>query len=127
MADSFSADFSDVARLSASIGRASSAVVSASVPVVAKGLLNIKNDTRATMSPHPSWRRLAQTVTYDQVGLSGEVGYEDRGQGELAGIYEFGSAHHAPHPTLIPAAAREAEKFEKALADVAEQAVRRLL
>ena len=76
--------------------------------VVAKGLLNIKKDTRSRVSTHPSWRRLAQTVSYDQVGLGGEVGYEDRGQGELAGIAEFGSARHAPHPALIPAAKDEA-------------------
>ena len=47
------------------------------------------------------------------------VGYDDVGQGELAGIYEFGSATRGPHPTLYPAAERELPRFEKALGDVA--------
>lgn len=127
MSDDVTADFREVDRLSVSIGRASAALVAAARPVVAKGLLNVKNDTRKNISTDPSWRRLPQTVSYDQQGLEGEVGYEDRGQGELAGIYEFGSARRDPHPTLYPAADRELPRFEKALADAAEKAIGDLL
>lgn len=107
-------DLSEFAELSASLGRASAAMVVAEQAVVAKALLNIKNDTRKRISTHPSWAKLARTVNYDQFGLTGIVGYDDVGQGELAGIAEFGSARHAPHPALMPAAKDEAPRFEKA-------------
>lgn len=118
-----SIDTSELETLSANLGRASGAVVKGARGVVAKGALNIKNETREKVSTHPTWSRLAQTVTYEQVGLEAEVGYEDRGQGELAGIAELGSARHAPHPALIPAARDEAPKFEKAMGDLAVKAL----
>ena len=118
-----SADFSDLERLAVNLGRVPARVVDAVQPVVTKGLFNIKADTRANISDHPSWRRLEPTVNFEQVGLSGEVGYDDVGQGELAGIYEFGSARRAPHPTLYPAAGREAPKFQAAVAAAAAKAV----
>jgi hypothetical protein len=122
MADGLDFDLSELERLAGNIGRASGAVIAASRAVVAKGAVNIKNDTRKNISDDPSWRRIAQTVNYEQVGLSAEVGYDDVGQGELAGIYEFGSARRAPHPTLLPAAAREVPNFERALAEAAGRA-----
>lgn len=118
-----SMDFSEVEALSRNIGRASSGLIREARSVVAKGALNIKNDTRENISDHPSWRRLEQKVNYEQVGLSAEVGYDDVGQGELAGIYEFGSARRAPHPTLYPAAEREAPRFQKAMLDAAAKLV----
>lgn len=110
-----SMDVTGLERLSADLGKASAKTVTAARVVVAKGALNVKNDTRRTLSGHPSWKRLASTVNYDIVGLSATVGYEDRGQGQLAGIYEFGSSRRGPHPTLLPAAQREHPKFERAL------------
>lgn len=83
--------------------------------MLAKGALNIKNDTRKNISPHPSWKHLSSKVNYDLVGLRAIVGYDDVGQGELAGIYEFGSSRRGPNPTLYPAADREAPKFERAM------------
>lgn len=123
MADSFDVDLSGFAPLSASLGRASAAMVIAERAVVAKALVNIKEATRKGISTNPTWRKLAPTVSYHQVGLSGEVGYEDRGQGELAGIAEFGSARHAPHPALMPAARDEGPRFEKATLDAIAKVV----
>lgn len=124
MADSsFDMDLSEFKGLSASLGRATAAMVAAERAVVAKALVNIKEDTRKGVSTHPTWSRLAQTVSYDQFGLTGEVGYEDRGQGELAGIAEFGSARHAPNPALLPAARNEAPRFEKATAEAIAKAI----
>jgi hypothetical protein len=126
MADSLDFDFSEVERLTASLGRASTVAVTAGRAVVKKGLQNIKDDTVENI-PDRYWGRLSRTVSYEIVGLSGVVGYEDRGQGELAGIYEFGSARRDPHPTLYPAAGREAPRFEKAIVDAAAQAVEEIL
>jgi hypothetical protein len=112
-------DTSELKTLSANLGRASGAMIQGARGVIAKGSLNIKNDARENMSDSPYWKRLGRTINYEQVGLSSEIGYDDVGQGELAGIYEFGSAKRAPHPTLIPAFDREAPRFEKAMGDLA--------
>lgn len=123
MADGIDVDFSEFEALSVNLGRAGNRLVLDARPVVKRALQNIKDDTRANVSDHPTWKRLASTVGYDVFGLDGVVGYADRGQGELAGIYEFGSATRAPHPTLYPAAGRELPRFEKAMADVMAEAV----
>lgn len=120
-------DLSQFEELSASIGRASAAIVAAEALVVKKALTNIKEDTRDNISTHPTWAKLAPTVSFEQFGLTGVVGYEDRGQGELAGIAEFGSARHAPHPALMPAAAAEAPRFEKATLDAASKVINEAL
>ena len=122
MAREISADWSEAEAFSVDIGRASAAAIAEVRPVLKKALQNVKRETAAAI-PDRYWDRLAQTLSYDVVGLSGEVGYEDRGQGELAGIYEFGSARRAPHPTLYPAAERESERFERYAADALEKAI----
>ena len=111
-------DLSEFKSLSASIGRASSMLVAAESAVVEKALVNIKKGARENVSTDPTWKRLAHTINYDKFGLTGVVGYDDRGQGELASIAEFGSARHAPHPALLPAARDEAPRFEKATLNV---------
>jgi len=111
-------DLSEFKSLSASIGRASAALVAAESAVVEKALVNIKKGARENVSTDATWKRLAHTINYDKFGLTGVVGYDDRGQGELASIAEFGSARHAPHPALLPAARDEAPRFEKATLNV---------
>lgn len=119
MANGSTLDTSELKTLSANLGRASGAMVTEARAVIAKGSLNIKNDAREHVSDDPYWKRLAQKINYEQVGLSSEIGYDDEGQGELAGIYEFGSVKRDPHPTLMPAFDREAPRFEKAMGDLA--------
>ena len=120
-------DLSEFKSLSVNIGRASAAMVAVERAVVAKALVNIKNGARENISTDPTWKRLASTINYDQAGLTGVVGYEDRGQGELAGIAEFGSARHAPHPALLPAARVEAPRFAKATVEAATAAIEKAL
>ena len=116
-------DLSELKALSASLGSASAAMVAAERAVVTKALVNIKKGTQANVSTDPTWKRLAHTVNFDQHGLTGIVGYDDRGQGELASIAEYGSARHAPHPALLPAARDELPRFEKATAEVVAKAI----
>jgi len=116
-------DLSEFKTLSASIGRASAALVAAESAVVEKALFNIKKGARENVSTDATWKRLAHTINYDKFGLTGVVGYDDRGQGELAGIAEFGSARHAPHPALLPAAADEAPRFAKASLDAVAKVI----
>lgn len=115
-------DFSEVERLSASIAGAGARLPAEVRAVVSKAALNVKTETRDTVSDDPSWKRIAHTVNYDVEGNAAysqaTIGYDDEGQGELAGIYEFGSARRSPHPTLLPAFAAEALRFEKAIGDL---------
>jgi len=131
MADSIDIDFRELNVLALSIAAVESRLPAAARAVVSKAALNIKQDTRENISDHPSWKRLASTVNYNLAGNAfhseAVVGYDDAGQGELAGIYEFGSAHRAPHPPLYPAAAREVPNFEKALGEVAAKITEALL
>lgn len=116
-------DTSELQKLSASIAAEAGRLPAQARAIVAKGALNIKNDTREHVSDDPSWKRMAQTVNYEMAGnglvSTATIGYDDVGQGELAGIYEFGSVKRAPHPTLLPAFEREAPRFEKAMGDLA--------
>lgn len=120
MSESF--DVSELRSLSRGIESATTRLPGEARAVVAKGALNVKNDTRERVSDHPTWRRLASTVNYDLTGnafhSAATIGYDDEGQGELAGIAEFGSVKHAPHPALMPAFKAESPRFEKALADL---------
>lgn len=112
-------DFSDARRIVDDLGRIPDELRPQVRATVQRGMLDIKNQTRDAISTHPTWKRLASTVTYDTRELAGtivgEVGYEDRGQGELAGIAEFGSSKKAPHPALIPSSAHEEPRIARAL------------
>lgn len=116
-------DTSELQRLSASIAAEAGRLPALARATVAKGALNIKTDTREHVSDSPYWARIAQTVNYEMAGNAfvsiATIGYDDVGQGELAGIYEFGSVKRDPHPTLMPAFDREAPRFEKAMGDLA--------
>lgn len=112
-------DTSQVRKFAQDLGQVEGKLVPEVRQVVKKALQNVKDDARGNISSHPSWKRLANSINYDVSGLEGEVGYDDRGQGELASIYEFGSAYHAPHPTLISAAQAEEQRFADALTKVA--------
>lgn len=115
-------DTSEIVKLSHAIEVAASRIPAEARAVVSHGALNIKTETRETVSKSPYWKRLAQEVGYDMTGnafhSTATIGYNDQGQGELAGIYEFGSVKRDPHPTLIPAFEREVPRFEKALGDL---------
>lgn len=115
----FLTDVSQVQAFAADLGRVEGRLVPEVTKVVKKAGQNVKDDTRERVSSHPSWKRLAPTINYDMHGLEVEVGYDDRGQGELAGIYEFGSSRRSPHPTLFPAAEAETPRFVEELARVA--------
>lgn len=118
---SFFTDVSQVQSFAADLGRMEGRMVPEVGKVVKKALQNVKDDARGRVSGHPQWKSLAPTLNYDTFGhLEGEVGYDDQGQGELAGIAEFGSARHAPHPALMPSVDAETPRFMDALAKVAE-------
>lgn len=116
-------DTSEIVKLSRSIEVAASRIAPEARAVVSRGALQVKTDARANVSNSPYWARIGQTLGYDMTGnafhSSATIGYADEGQGELAGIYEFGSVKRDPHPTLIPAYEREVPRFVKAMGDLA--------
>lgn len=120
-------DFSDFLRLADDLSKAGEKLPGEVRKVVKKSAQNIKDATRAGVSGHPSWGSLAATVSYGLAGnahySAAQVGYEDRGQGELAGIAEFGSARKAPNPALVPAVAEEEPRFFDALTKAAGDAL----
>lgn len=120
-------DTRELQTLSASLANVGDRLPADARAVVSRGALNIKTDARANVSDSPYWARIGQTINYDMAGnafhSTATIGYDDEGQGELAGIYEFGSVKRDPHPTLLPAFDREAPKFEKAMGDLVAKAV----
>jgi hypothetical protein len=94
--------------------------------VVAKGLLNIKNDSRKRAQSIEHVPSLPSSITYDShptpTGAWGEVGPEQGRRGaNLAGFIEneYGTPWSAPQPFMSPAARVEEPKFAKAMEDLA--------
>lgn len=105
----------DLAEWALMLQRAAAEVVAESAAVVGKGLHNIKteavNNAKASSGTHAA--KYPDTITYspDDGGLSGEVGPEKRGQGNLGPILENGSVHNPPHRDLGRALDNEEPKF----------------
>ena len=120
-------DASEVERLSASLATSANRLPREVRASVFKGALNVKNAAREAVSDDPTWKQLARTINFDMEGnafyAQATIGYDDVGQGELAGIAEFGSARKAPHPALMPAFRDETPRFEKAMGDLAAKIV----
>jgi hypothetical protein len=95
--------------------------------VVAKGLLNIKTDSRRRapgLAHAPAYpRAITYDVTQTATGAWGEVGPDkDRRQGALGNLLEYGSIKNPPHPHMGPAGDAEEPKFAKAMQDLAVKA-----
>lgn len=98
--------------------------------VVEKGALNIKNDARRRRSRSRHFPKLARAITYEThmtpSGAWAEVGPEqNRPQGNLAHIPEFGSLRTPPEPYMRPAAERELPRFERAIEALGVKALER--
>lgn len=91
-------------------------------PVVAKGALNVKNALQRAARSSGHYKHFHRSISYDLVGdLEAEIGPDkDRIQGALGNILYFGTSKNAAVLDLDQALAREAPRFELALADVAE-------
>ena len=117
----WSIDVTDLESLSARLDAATRRLPPQVYAVTRKSASVIRDDARSRVSTHPSWPQLASTITVATRSLAGVhyeavIGYDDQGQGELAGIAEYGSARKAPHPALLPAFAAERPRYVQALA-----------
>lgn len=122
MADRYEVEIDD-GGLSAFLGKASSRMVAGAHKLVTKGAVNIKESMRADFRDSRHFRRAESLVTFDQVGLTAIIGPESKGAGNLAHIAYFGGAHGGGGTVRDPqrAAEEEAPRFERALADLADE------
>jgi hypothetical protein len=86
-------------------------------------------DTQRELAPAgPHLPGYASTISYDiKNSFSGgeaEIGPRDVGQGELAGLLEFGGAKSGPHPHILAALDPHLADFERGIAIAAEQSLR---
>lgn len=110
--------------LSAAPGRAQRQVDG----VVRKGATNIVKDARRRAEGNRYAPHYPASITFDAewkgAGYEAEIGPDkDRPQGPLGNILEYGvpSKNTAPQPHLRPALDGEEPKFERAIADLADE------
>ena len=122
-----SIDAHEVRELAADFTRVPGELSRHAIPVLSKGALNIKNQMRESFeaSGNAGFRYVGRTVTYDLTTegneLSAEIG-PDKPSGALANVAIFGTPRGGG-TVADPREALEAEapRFEKALADLAEE------
>jgi hypothetical protein len=114
----------DLNSLAADLARAGLRAGVQSRVVVEKGAFNIKTDARRFASGMAHLPRYPHTITYDVSlgpdGFEAEVGPENRGQGSLGHLIEFGTATSGPNAHMGPALDREGPRFVKAVEDLGE-------
>lgn len=121
-------DFSETRVMLDAISKATAVTPAATMAVVVKGGLNIRNDTRRRWSGFKHAPRLPAAVTMDTyvslTGPSAVIGPDKaKPQGALGNLFEYGSVNNAPIPGLAPAAEAEAPRFEAALEALAIKAL----
>lgn len=87
-------------------------------PVVLRGVLDIKDDTRSRLarSGDPRGEFAARQVSADMIEpLTGEVGYASEFE-PLTRAFEYGTAHTPPRRALGGATDTEADQFHRAVA-----------
>ena len=122
-----SIDAHEVRELAADFTRVPGELSRHAIPVLSKGALNIKNQMRESFeaSGNAGFRYVGRTVSYDLATegseLSAEIG-PDKPSGALANVAIFGTPRGGG-TVADPREALEAEapRFEKALADLAEE------
>ena len=122
-----SIDAHEVRELAADFTRVPGKLSRHAIPVLSRGALNIKNQMRESFeaSGNAGFRFVGRTVSYDLVTegteLSAEIG-PTKPEGALANVAIFGTPRGGG-TVADPREALEAEapRFEKALADLAEE------
>lgn len=126
-----SADVSELRALARDLSEAPRRVQREAAGVVEKGALNVKNGMRDDAEGIGHAPHFPRSITYDmKVGaalvgrIEAEIG-PDKGlpQGALGNILYFGTSNNAPVRDIGKALAEEAPRFEKALADLAAEAL----
>ncbi len=130
MPESLRFDSADVAKYADLLVDAAGVAPVEARKVVAKGALNIKTDARRRRAGSAYFPLLTRAITYEshetRTGGYAEVGPEqDRPQGDMAHIPEFGALKTPPEPYMRPAAEAELPRFEKAMEAIAVRPLER--
>lgn len=86
----------------------------------------VKRNIRKAATGHRHLGQLPSTVglsRLDAAGLAYEVGFDKRGQGNLANIIVYGSVNNAPVFSIAPSLRKEVPWLERHLSEDAEDAV----
>ena len=128
MPDGFSIDAHELQDLAASLMAAAAVITPALVPVANKAGVNIKKRMKADASGHRHLPGLARTVNYDvETGadyIEVEVGFEKKGQGNLANIAAFGTSRNGPVMDITLGLKAEVPSFTKYALKVAAEAIK---
>lgn len=118
-----SMDFSEVDALAKQLDVDGEAIKKKVPPVVRRGALNIKDGMRQDAQNGGHYKHFNRSITYDETngGMGAEIG-PDKGlvQGALGNILYFGTSKNTPVLNLQGPLEKETPRFERALADVAE-------
>lgn len=122
--------------LAADLDRAARVAPESARSVVQKGALNVKTDAQKRVSGIAHAPLYPATITYDswktEAGAGAEIGPDPekrvgggphRTPGNLGAIFEYGSVNNAPIPHLAPALEAERPRFERAMQDLAVDAL----
>lgn len=127
-------DISELTEFAAKLRHVGTEIAVESRKVVTKAAMNIKKDSRITLSSQLGGRSsslawLPISISYDITSGDGETFAEVGPDQSISGLgrgVEFGSRNHAPIPFMVPAFDRESPKFEEALVDVVAKVVKSL-
>ena len=118
MAD-FTVDTSDLTALADDLDAAPAKASGAMRATTQVALRKIRDDGRTFASGLSFLPHLPSTITYETHdhpwGVSGEAGPENRGQGSLGHLIEYGTPTSAPHAYMAPAFDRELPEWIKHL------------
>lgn len=116
-------DVSQVRQLAVDLGGADRRVTLESAAVMRRAAVNIKKGLQAQTSGHPHFPGLGRAVSFDERGLSFEVGPTLGGQGSLGGVFWEGTARNGPVADFMAPVRAEEPLLAYHLADVATRAV----
>lgn len=119
----FRVDAREVHRLARDLGDVEETVLPKIRRSVSRGANNIKRGMRADAKSSGSYKHFHRSITYDlhDDGLHAEIGPDkDLVQGALGNILYFGTSNNAPELDINGPLKREDRRFERAVADIAE-------
>jgi hypothetical protein len=121
-------DTSEVHALAARFRAAPPKAMAAIVPVANKAGVNMKRDMKRAASGHSHLPGLSRAVSYDVESSPAEVkvtvGFDKRGQGNLANIAAFGSVNNAPVMDIMVPLASEVPNFMRWAAKVVGESMK---
>lgn len=113
----------ELRKLTVDLERAGAEAERRAVPALAVEGSKMKTEWRQAVTG-PAWRQAANAINYDIIplslrGVAVDVGYDQRGMGELGNIIEFGTSTQGP---IRPAGARVlkdgADRLEKYMSGI---------